>query len=518
MAGIDKVFVPVAGRPLIAWTLAALAAVPDIARHGGRRLGRSHRRPPGADWLPQKVHAVVAGGARRQESVAAGFAALGPDAGDAARVVLVHDGARPLVDPILVQAVIEAVSAHGAAIPILPIAETVKRVDGSVVAGTVDRESLGTAQTPQGVRRGLLELAYDQFPPNGPETWTDEAALLEACRIPVHVIPGSPTNIKVTQPADLRQVEAALAGQASIAAPAATRVGIGQDSHPFGPGEPLALGGVVIDGAPRLLGHSDGDVAIHAVCDALLGAAGLGDLGRVFPAGPATPAGIASTEMLAEVVRRVTTSGWRRRQRRPHRSWPRDHGSAPTSMACVPRLRRPSGCPIDAVNVKASTGNLIGDDGAGRSVSALAVALIEASAMSVRLQDTLTGETRPLVPLGDVVGVYSCGPTVYGPVHIGNFRSFLFADLLVRHLRWRGLAVRWVMNITDVDDKIDPRRCGSRDRHRRADRQASRGFPGRGRGPAHDHTGRAAPGDPAHRPDGRADRDASRARARLSHR
>ena len=74
--------------------------------------------------------------------------------------------------------------------------------------------------------------------------------------------------------------------------------------------------------------------------------------------------------------------------------------------------------------------------------------------MTIRLQDTLTGTTRPFVPLGDVVGIYSCGPTVYGPAHIGNFRSFLFADMLVRHLRWRGHTVRWVMNITDIDDKI----------------------------------------------------------------
>ena len=111
-----------------------------------------------------------------------------------------------------------------------------------------------------------------------------------------------------------------------------------------------------------------------------------------------------------------------------------------------------------AVSVKASTGNLDGSEGAGRTISALALVTIETGRgrrMSVRFQDTLTGDTRPFAPLRDgQVGIYSCGPTVYGPAHIGNFRSFLFADLLVRHLRWRGYDVRWVMNITDIDDKI----------------------------------------------------------------
>ena len=220
-------------------------------------------------------------------------------------MVLVHDGARPLVSGALIEAVARATDRHGAAIPVVPVAETVKRVAGDLVAETVDRSDLVTAQTPQGVRAGLLARAYEQFPPDGPETWTDEAALLEACRIPVHVVPGDPDNIKVTQPADLRRVESMVAGARG------PRVGIGHDSHPFGPGTPLALGGIVIDGAPRLYGHSDGDVVLHALADALLGAAGLGDLGRLFPADGRTPRGIASTELLAEVRGRVEAAGWR---------------------------------------------------------------------------------------------------------------------------------------------------------------------------------------------------------------
>jgi 2-C-methyl-D-erythritol 2,4-cyclodiphosphate synthase len=311
----------------------------------------------------------VVGGDRRQVSVAAGVGALAHGRDDTDRVILVHDGARPLVTAGLVASVARAVELHGAAIPGLPVAETVKRVADDRVAETVDRSDLVTAQTPQGVRAGLLARAYEQYPPDGPETWTDEAALLEACRIPVHVVPGDPSNIKVTQPADLRRVETMLVGTA------ATRVGIGHDSHPFGPGEPLALGGIVIDGAPRLSGHSDGDVVLHAIADALLGAAGLGDLGRLFPADSRTPRGVPSKELVTAVRERVAAAGWR------------PASVDLTIIAARPRLDRHLDAMRDAiaglleldraaVNVKASTGNLDGSEGAGRGISALVVATL----------------------------------------------------------------------------------------------------------------------------------------------
>ncbi|HEY7132349.1 MAG TPA: 2-C-methyl-D-erythritol 2,4-cyclodiphosphate synthase, partial [Candidatus Limnocylindrales bacterium] len=326
-----------------------------------------------ADWLPEAVRAIVPGGDRRHESVAAGLAALDALGGRAAaatddRVVLVHDGARPLVEPELVSRVVAAAAAHGAAIPVLPVTETLKRLDGDRLDGTIDREGLATAQTPQGVRRALLRAAFERFPPAGPETWTDEAALLEACTIPVHAIAGDPANLKVTVAGDLDRVEAAFGRRSTLF----TRVGIGQDLHPFGPGTPLVLGGVSIDGAPRLSGHSDGDVALHAVADAILGAAGLGDLGKLFPAGPETPRGIDSSDLLRDVVRRarelglgvasldVTVVAGRPRI-----------GSVLPAMAA--RIADLVGAPETSVNVKASTGNLAGFEGAGRGISALAV-------------------------------------------------------------------------------------------------------------------------------------------------
>jgi 2-C-methyl-D-erythritol 2,4-cyclodiphosphate synthase/2-C-methyl-D-erythritol 4-phosphate cytidylyltransferase len=322
-----------------------------------------------APWLPSGVSAVVAGGATRQQSVAAGVRyldAIDPTGRD--RPVLVHDGARPLVSPALVLAVAEAAARDGAALPVIPVAETLKRVGEGLVLETVDRSALATAQTPQGARRELLLRAWETYPPGGPPEFTDEAALLEACTMRVHAIPGEPSNLKVTLPDDLRRVEQALV-------PASVRVGFGHDSHPFGPGTGLRLGGIEIAGAPRLVGHSDGDVVLHAVADALLGAAGQGDLGRVFPADARTPRGIDSAAMLAEIVARLAAAGLA------------PAGVDITVIGARPRL----GARLDAmrdaiaavlgldpgaVNVKASTGNLAGDEGAGRSIAARAVATL----------------------------------------------------------------------------------------------------------------------------------------------
>jgi len=374
MDGLDKLAHVVAGLPLLAWSIDALTSSGVVGRVV---VVTSRDRLAGirdAPWLPPTVVAVVEGGDRRHESVAAGLAAL--DAPDD-RVILVHDGARPVPTSELVAAVARAAAEHGAAIPVLPVAETLKRVAGDLIVETVDRSGLAAAQTPQGARASLLRSAFERFPPSGPQAWTDEAALLEACRIAVHVLPGEPTNLKVTVPADLARIEETIVRRAggAAASPGGDRVGYGSDSHPFGPGGPLMLGGVAIDGAPRLHGHSDGDVALHAVADALLGAAGMGDLGRLFPAGPATPRGIASGELVATVVARLADAGLepRRLDVTIVGARPRLAGHLDAMGAAIAGLLR-----IDAaaVNVKASTGNLAGDEGAGRTVSAHAVAVV----------------------------------------------------------------------------------------------------------------------------------------------
>jgi len=366
--GSDKLWAPIGGRPLLAWTIDRLAASELVDAIVVVMAADRVDAVRSAAWLGPKVATVVAGGARRQESVAAGVATLG-DSGHDDDVVLVHDGARPLVGSDLLERVVAATVEHGAAIPVVPVVETLKRIDGDRIAGTVDRARLAAAQTPQGIRRAILHEAWSRFPPDGPETFTDEAALLEACTIPVHVVPGQPDNLKVTIAADLGRA-------AQILAPDRRRVGFGDDAHPFGPGSPLALGGIDHPGAPRLAGHSDGDVVLHAVADALLGAAGLGDLGRLFPADERTPRGIRSAELLGDVLERLAAAG------------DRPASVDVTIVAARPRL----GPRLDAmrerlaellhidrelVNVKASTGNLAGFEGAGRGIAARAVATIE---------------------------------------------------------------------------------------------------------------------------------------------
>lgn len=370
MGGSDKLAAAIRGRPLLAWTLAALTTAPGVERIVLVTAGDRQAELAAADWLPAKVIDVVAGGERRQESVHAGFLALDRHGvADERGVVLVHDAARPLVGPSLVAAVSDATARFGAAIPVVPIAETLKRIDGGLVRATVDRTDLAAAQTPQGARRDLLREAYRRFPADGPATFTDEAALLEACSIAVHVVDGEPGNLKVTFPDDLRRVTAALTGERAV------RTGIGHDSHPFGPGMPLRLGGVEIAGAPRLAGHSDGDVVLHAIADALLGAAALGDLGRLFPSDERTRRGVDSSQLLEEVVRRLHDAGFR------------PVGIDLTIVAARPRLgahlepmrERVAGLlglGTDVVNIKASSGNLDGAEGAGRSISALVIASV----------------------------------------------------------------------------------------------------------------------------------------------
>lgn len=364
MGGIDKLTVSLAGRPLLAWTLEALAASPVVRQlivvAAAERVTELQDRP----WLRSLGARVVAGGARRQDSVQAGVAASD------AELVLVHDGARPLVTPSLVSRVAEAATLHGAAIPTLPVGETLKRVVGNRVEGTVPREGVAAAQTPQGARRELLEGAFAALAPAGSE-FTDEAALLEAAGVEVVSVEGEATNLKITRPQDVELAEALLT--ARLGPP---RIGQGSDSHPFGPGDGLRLGGLVIPDAPQLFGHSDGDVALHAVADALLGAAALGDLGGLFPAGDPATRGIDSRELLRAVVARLVEAGWRASSLDLSIVAARPRLGSVRLQAMRDAIAELTGVEPDAVGVKASTGNLDGPEGEGRSISATAIATV----------------------------------------------------------------------------------------------------------------------------------------------
>jgi len=240
---------------------------------------------------------VVAGGQRRIDSVRAGLAEV-PDDCD---LVLVHDGVRPGITAELVGRVVEAARRDGAAVPVLPVRETVKEVDGSGrVVRTVSRNPLRLVQTPQGFRREVLWRAYAWAEQNNDPDFTDDAALVEASGQSVSVVAGDEENVKVTLPGDLIRL--------GLLVP---RVGHGYDVHRLEAGRRLMLGGVEIEHDYGLLGHSDGDAALHALCDALLGAAGLPDIGQQFPDTDPQYKDADSLKLLARVVTLVRDAGWR---------------------------------------------------------------------------------------------------------------------------------------------------------------------------------------------------------------
>ncbi len=241
---------------------------------------------------------LVAGGVRRQDSVALAFAAS-PDAD----VVVVHDAARPFVTETLIAQAIDAAVAAGAAIVALPSRDTIKQAgpDGCVAA-TLPRDTIHLAQTPQAFRADVLRAVLAEA---GDADATDEAMLVERTGRPVRLVPGDPRNLKITTPEDLTMAEAMFGGGVP-----ALRVGTGYDLHRLVRGRPLILGGVTIPYDLGLLGHSDADVVCHAVTDAILGPTGLGDIGRLFPDTDPAFAGADSLVLLREAAARVAAAGW----------------------------------------------------------------------------------------------------------------------------------------------------------------------------------------------------------------
>src|SRR5438309_10702176 len=289
--GGDKLWIDLWGRPVWRWSLDALLAIPGLARVAlvvppGEVERFRALLPPASDRC-----LLVEGGETRSASVEAGLVALADAGASSNALVLVHDAARPAAGVSLIDTVVAAAREGGAAIPILSVADTLKRVDDGLVEATVSREGLGAAQTPQAASLGILLAALDAARVRGGEP-TDEAAVLTAIGVPVRAVAGDPANRKLTEDGDLVVLRAVLRERAigALEPPAppasAARSGIGFDAHRLEPGIPLKLGGLAFPDEPQgLAGHSDGDVALHAVIDALLGAAHLGDIGTLFAKG-----------------------------------------------------------------------------------------------------------------------------------------------------------------------------------------------------------------------------------------
>lgn len=362
---IPKQFLEIGGRSIVQRAVDAFQAAPRVT--DVIVVTRAEAvEPLRASLSGAKPISVVPGGATRQASVANGLDAVATSAS----YVLVHDAARPFVSVDVIDRVLDAAIAHGAAIAALPATDTIKRVDGGRILETIPRETIVLAQTPQGFRRDVLAsaVALGRSGVDG----TDEAALAERAGHPVHVVEGDAANVKITTPGDLARARNAAIG-------ARTLVGTGYDLHTLVEGRPLLLGGVTVPAERGAFGHSDADVACHAVTDAILGAAAMGDIGRHFPDSDPAWKGASSVDLLARAAEIVRGAGYTVVNvdvtivlQRPK--------IAPFIDAIRAGLARPLGLPVERVSVKGKTNEGVDAVGRGEAIAAHAIALVEEGA------------------------------------------------------------------------------------------------------------------------------------------
>lgn len=351
-----KQFLPLAGKPVIRHAAEALTVHTALLQPVGEAR-TIDAALAGIDHLP-----TVPGGATRQDSVRLGLEALIAHAPD---IVLVHDAARPLIPPGTVPALLSALTHHSGAIPAQPVADTLKHATSGVIDRTVPRDGLYRAQTPQAFRFPVLLAAHR----TGTASATDDASLLEAIGQPVALVAGHEDNIKLTYPDDLARLERVM-NVAMI-----PHVGTGFDVHVLEAGRKLMLCGVAVPHDKGLAGHSDADVGIHALCDAIYGALAEGDIGRHFPPREAAWKDADSTRFLAHASSRIAARGGRLVNADVTLICERPK-IAPHADAMCARLAHLLGVEAARISVKATTTEKLGFTGRGEGIAAHAVVTV----------------------------------------------------------------------------------------------------------------------------------------------
>lgn len=371
---LPKVYLDLCGQPVLAWSLQAFDVVSQVTHivvaaapeHLQRATDISLQAGLTTDWT------VVAGGVRRQDTVRAALDAADEREPD---IVCIHDGARPLVTPDIITAGIEQCQRRGASVACVPLTDTVKVfAENDSVAETLDRQRLRAIQTPQTFKFDLIREAHEHAVREQIEG-TDDGALVEACGYPVFAAAGARENLKVTEPEDLAYAEWMLRRRMGLADSASIRVGHGYDLHRLAKGRRLVLCGVELDYDRGLMGHSDGDAALHAVADAILGATGLQDIGHQFPDTAPEFKDADSGMLLAQIVRMAAGAGWAIGNvdltiiaQEPRIS--------PYHDCMVGVLANILGVPASHVSVKATTNEGVGPVGEGVAIACHAVVTI----------------------------------------------------------------------------------------------------------------------------------------------
>lgn len=356
--GVPKQFRLLGGKPILRW------AVESLIRHPAVNsirvvIGAEQKESALAALAGLEVGEFIEGGLERADSVRAGLAVIEGDA------VLVHDAARPFCPAAVIDRLLASLEFYEGAAPVLPVGDTLARA-ANVIEEPIDRSGLVRVQTPQAFRLESLKSAYERWAGSSP---TDETTVLRASKMKVAVVEGDPALEKLTLPSDFERAEQWLAGRFK------PRTGMGFDVHSFTGEGPIMLGGIEVPHSRGLAGHSDADVVLHAITDALLGAAGLGDIGEHFPPSDPQWKGAPSSLFLSHALDLLRARGAII-----------DHVDCtviaeapkvgPHRMAMRERIAAIAGLSIDQVSIKATTTEGLGFTGRREGIAAQAVASI----------------------------------------------------------------------------------------------------------------------------------------------